>query len=142
MFAGLIAGVFAALVMHLFMRLVSRSPAIDVDMTRVVSTVLHHDAKASGPLPLVLHLFLGACFGAAYTVIFAWFGDFNAGFGVLMGAVLGFFQGMIVGFALMYGAAESSPDRTHYRATWQIGIVHLAAHVIFGVVLGFIVGAI
>ncbi|KAF0094950.1 MAG: hypothetical protein E1N59_1378 [Puniceicoccaceae bacterium 5H] len=134
---AILAGAGAALIMHWFMRLVSLSPSIDVDMVRVVSVVIQHNPQGSSYISLLIHLGLGSVFGLLYALALSWFGDVSVLAGTLMGAGLGFYQGITVAFALMYGTAETLPDN-YRRASMQVGVVHTVAHVIFGTILGLV----
>lgn len=135
---ALLAGLVAALIMHGLLRFSRLLPGVQMDMLRVVAAILGRRELGRG-LALALHLGLGAIFGLLYAWAFAWFGQISPLAGVLMGSVLGFYHGLAVAFALMYGATEGrrQADPHLYRASWSVGLVHTGAHVVFGAALGF-----
>lgn len=135
---ALIAGLVAALIMHGLLRFSRFLPGVHVDMLRVVAAILGRGDLGRIPA-LTLHLGLGSIFGLLYAWAFAWFGEVTPVAGILMGSALGFYHGMAVAFALMYGATEGrrKADPHLYRASWSVGLVHTGAHVVFGAVLGF-----
>ncbi len=61
-------------------------------------------------------------------------------FSLFLGLGFGFFHGLIASYVLMFYARERHPVGKYRRATFEIGLLHLLGHLIFGASVGLLGG--
>ena len=114
------------------------------DMVRALGSILtRHYENALGP-GLALHYTFGVLFTFLYVYVWGLFPEIAAdgiwryvGLGIFCGAA----QGLVVSMLLVIFVAEHHPLLQFRVAGMRVALAHVLAHVVFGGVVGLMVGA-
>jgi len=82
----------------------------------------------------------GVVFGMVYTLLLMAIAPGSVAGSLFICVGFGFFHGLIVSYMLMYYVAERHPVAKYRNAGMSVGIIHLIGHVLYGALVGFIVG--
>jgi hypothetical protein len=135
------AGIAGALGMSAFMYAVSKKMLhTPINMVEAVGSLITGSMDQAKRVGLIVHLASGIYFSFVYTALFM--GMHTNGFPVTFfaGLGLGFFHGLIVAYGLMFYTAERHPVAEFRHVTFQVGVLHLFGHVLYGGIVGFLVG--
>jgi hypothetical protein len=87
---------------------------------------------------LVLHVVFAIVFAAIYAVVLRWLGATALPAALIVGGSLGFGHGLIVSLGLVW-VADGHPFEEYSETSLAVGVAHLAAHVVYGGVVGFVI---
>lgn len=134
-----VAGLVATIFMSAFMSGVTRFRLANADMIHAIGSLFTKE-KANATMPgLLVHLFSGMGFAYLYAAAISIFPiSLLASFCV--GAMLGGFHGLAVAFVLVALVAENHPLQEFRDAGGQVSVSHFLGHVIYGAILGSIIG--
>ncbi len=134
------AGIIATAGMEVFLQSITKSGIANADMTRAVGSFFTKSLDTAYKVGILIQTFSGIIFAFIYTVIITYFGVKgilnNAG----AGALIGFIHGAVVGFVLVATVAENHPLPEFREAGFAVAVVHWAAHILYGLLVGVIIG--
>lgn len=137
---GVVAGIFGALVMNLFLRWVSASFEEPVNMVKVLGSYVSGAEANSLRTGSLLHLVLGAGFGVLYCSALVLLHADGLPVALFTGFGFGFAHGLIVSYGLMFLFDEKHPISRYRKSTFSVGVLYLIAHVIYGGSVGLLAG--
>lgn len=136
-----IAGILGALSMSFFMQLVSHKILhTPVNMIEALGSMVTRSLDKAMLVGIAIHLNSGVFFSFLYTALFMAMHCNGLPNTLFAGVGFGFFHGLLVSYVLMFYVAERHPIARYRHTTFQIGILHLFAHMIYGGVVGLVVG--
>lgn len=136
-----IAGIAGALSMSFFMYVVSvRLLHTPVNMIEAVGSLVTGSMDHAKRVGMIVHLASGIYFSFIYTALFMGMNTQGLPITFFAGLGLGFFHGLIVAYGLMFYTAERHPIARFRHVTFHVGILHLVGHVLYGGIIGFLVG--
>jgi hypothetical protein len=133
-------GIVATTVMTLFMYLFHWFKLANGDMVRALGSFIIKREEGSFLPGLVIHMVGGIIFAFLYLWMWTLFPMEAPGHYIYLGAIFGFFHGLAVSFMLVIVVAEHHPLERFRRVGFAVALVHLVAHVVYGVTLGAFVG--
>ena len=139
---GGLGGLIGALVMNVFMLVVSRWFSERVDMTKAVGSLCTGNLKNARATGTLVHSLSGFIFGVVYLILFDLTQLTDISYLILLGAGIGFVHGLVVSYGLMFVVSERHPIEQYRTATIEIGLLHLIGHVLFGLTVGLGAGLI
>lgn len=136
----ILAGVVAAFAMLLVLYPVHVAGLANADMLAAVGSLFTPNRRKAIGLGVLIHVLLGAFFAIIYSLIWS-----SVPFGMvssyrLSGAAFGFAHGLVVSICLVVLVAEHHPVPRFQQAGMSVAVTHIAAHVVYGLVLGVAVG--
>jgi hypothetical protein len=109
------------------------------DMVRAVGTLITKNYENSILPGLVIHFLSGILFSIIYTIIIDAFNPNSIEQSIAYGIAAGVFHGAVVALMLVV-AAEHHPIEKFQKATFSVAALHWGAHIVFGFIVGLIVG--
>lgn len=110
------------------------------DMVRAVGSLITKNYENSIAPGLVVHFSSGILFSIIYTIIIDLFNPNSVEQCIAYGIAAGVFHGAVVALMLVV-AAEHHPLEKFQKATFSVAALHWGAHIVFGFIVGLIVGA-
>jgi len=126
--------------MNLFMRVMSVGGPREINMIEALGSLLIGRIDGALRLGTAAHLVSGVFFGIIYALLLMAIRPGGPVSSLFICLGIGFFHGLIFTYMMMYYAAERHPVPKYRNATMSVGIVHLLGHMVYGAVVGFIVG--
>jgi len=137
---GISAGILATSLMTLFLWLLTFSGLTNADMVRAVGSIVTRTYRRSLGPGLAIHFVVGVIMAFIYLTVLSYLVPSSVITFVLIGATFGLFHGLIVSVILVILVAEYHPLQRFRRAGFGVALAHVAAHVIYGLVIGLMVG--
>ncbi len=113
----------------------------EADMIRAVGSLLTRGEANAMPAGIVTHLVSGVVFALVYVAVWSSLPVETFAQYVLLGGVTGFAHGLVVSFLLVVLVAEHHPLPRFQQAGMGVAVAHLAAHVIYGLMVGIVAGS-
>jgi hypothetical protein len=132
----LVVGIVATAFMSLSLYLIHWSGFANGDMVRALGSLVTRRYENSLPVGWVIHFSAGAAFSVLYTLAWQMSGFPAETLGVLICTVFGLFHGAVVSLLLVVIVAEHHPLERFQEAGLRVAITHVAAHVVYGFVVG------
>lgn len=134
-FGGLLATAAFSGLLYFF----ERSGVTRGNMIIALGSLLTHSRERAAQVGLIVHVVSGLFFGLVYTWGLMAIGakSFVAVF--LLGGLFGVLHGAVVAVGLVASISDFHPLPEYRKATWVVGFTHGLAHVLYGLVMGFIV---
>lgn len=89
---------------------------------------------------LVLHVISAIGFAMVYAMMMLWLGATEMPAALIVGLGAGLFHGLIVSLMLVWVVAEGHPFDEYNEAGLAVGLSHLIGHVVYGAIVGLVVG--
>jgi len=89
---------------------------------------------------LILHTLSAIGFAMVYAMLMLWLGATGMPNALKVGLGVGFLHGLIVSLSLVWVVAEGHPFEEYNEAGLAVGLSHLIGHVVYGGVVGLVVG--
>ena len=140
-----LTGLLATTVMTAFLYFIHWAGFANGDMVRAIGSAITKRYDGSFWTGMAVHYVSGIIFAIIYVYILALVPPWDGGQVAKMselGALLGFVHGLLVSFLLVIVVAEHHPMEQFRKAGFGVALVHLAAHVVYGGVIGWCVGVI
>lgn len=140
-----LVGLLATSVMTAFLYFIHWAGFANGDMVRAIGSAITKRYDGSLWTGLAVHYVTGIIFAAIYVYILALVPPLSDGHVIKiagLGALLGFVHGLVVSMGLVVVVAEHHPMEQFRRAGVGVALLHLAAHVVYGGVVGWCVGVI
>ncbi len=138
--SSLLAGFLGAAAMDFFLLLASKDTHPHVDMTEALGSLITGKLEGANVIGRFIHLASGAAFGLAYGLIMVAAQATTLPYSIFLGLGLGLFHGIFTSYCLMFVVAERHPIEKYRNATFQTGALHLIGHIVYGGVVGLVVG--
>ena len=135
-FAGLV-GTFG---MSLFMWLIHRTGIANADMIRAIGSMFTHSYENAFSPGLIIHFIVGTIIAFFYVLLINLLSPTSHIYSILAGAMIGLFHGVAFAFVLVISVAEHHPLEQFREAGFEVAIAHLAGHIIYGLIVGTMVG--
>ncbi|MBI4081923.1 MAG: hypothetical protein HY423_04860 [Candidatus Lambdaproteobacteria bacterium] len=137
----LVAGVAATAAMTVFMWMVHSTGVANADMVRAIGSLYTRSYENALWPGLFIHFSAGVMFAFFYIALWSLIPHTTFGVFVALGVVVGFFHGLTMSFVLIALVSDRHPVARFRAAGFEVALAHLAGHVVYGGVLGLVVGA-
>jgi hypothetical protein len=110
------------------------------DMVRAIGSIFTKSYENAFVPGIILHFLSGIIFSLIYTIIIDLF-NVDSIAGVISYAItIGIFHGAVVALLLVVAVAEHHPIEKFQKAGFAVAFLHWGAHVVFGLIVGLIIG--
>lgn len=137
---ALVAGIIGGLVMEGAMWLISRAGLAKGDMILALGSLLTKTRENAYRVGLVIHGTAAIGFALVYTLLMYTLGYTHLPMSLMLGLGVGVLHGIIVSLMLVWVVADQHPLEEFKEADLLVGLTHFAGHVIYGGVVGLVVG--
>ncbi len=138
----LLAGIAATTVRVLFLELISKMRQTHVDMIKAIGTLYHGSYYHALFRGVTAHFLFGIVSAFIYLLLLAVFQPFSIYSSAAYGGLIGFFHGCVVSFALTVIVDEDHPLPVFRTYGYEVVIYYWVAQILYGIVLGAIVGTV
>ena len=140
LFFSVLAGLIGTAGLTFFLSVLTRSGAVKAPMVVALGSLFTHSRKRAHEVGLFVHLFSGITFGVMYTWVLMAVGASSFGAIFLFGLLLGGVHGVFVAIFLVATVSDFHPLEEFRDAGFGVGLAHGVAHVIYGGLVGLIIG--
>ncbi len=137
---ALVAGVLGGLAMEGAMWLIARAGLVRGDMILALGSLLTKSRDNAYRVGLVIHVTVAVGFAFVYTLLMITLGMTAMPSSLMLGLGAGTLQGILVSLMLVWVVADQHPLEEFKEADLLVGLSHFAGHVVYGAVVGLIVG--
>lgn len=137
---ALVAGVAGGLAMQLAMRLIGRGNELKGDMILALGSLITKSRENAYRVGLIVHVTAAIGFGLVYTLLMVTLGYTGMPMSLMLGLGVGTLHGLVVSLILVWVVADQHPLEEFKEADLLVGLSHMAGHVVYGGVIGLIVG--
>ncbi len=137
---ALAAGILGGVAMEGVLWLIGAGGWAKANMIVALGGLLTRRRENAGRAGLVVHIVAAVVFAILYTLLMLRLGYTGMPYAMFLGGAVGFFHGLIVSLGLVWVVAERHPLEEFNDAGLAIGLSHLVGHVVYGGVVGFVVG--
>jgi len=138
----LIAGIVASTARILFLELISKIRQAHVDMIKAIGTLYHGTYYHALLRGVSAHYTFGIVSAFIYLLLLGVFQPLTIYGSALYGGLIGFFHGCVVSFALTVIVDEDHPLPQFRKYGYEVVIYYWVAQIIYGIVVGAIIGTI
>ena len=138
--ATIIAGLVATAGMSIALWAITRSGIARAPMIRAIGSMLTGSYENSFKPGLVIHFIVGTLVAFVYALLISLFSPTSLAAYIAEGAMIGVFHGVAFGFILVVSVAEHHPLEEFRDAGSQVAIAHFVGHVIYGILVGTVLG--
>ena len=140
-FGSALAGIVGAACMALFMTGVTWMRIVNADMIRAIGSLFTGSNEAALRVGGVVHAVSGIVFAMLYAMVLSLFSVHGFWYATAMSGLIGFVHGFVVFFVLINMVAEHHPLPEFREVGVGVAAAHLVGHIIYGLVVGMILGA-
>ena len=137
---ALAAGIIGGLVMELAMWAISRAGLAKGDMILALGSLLTKTRENAYRVGLIIHATAAIGFALVYTLLMVTLGYTNLPLSLMLGLGVGALHGIIVSLMLVWVVSDQHPLEEFKEADLLVGLTHFAGHVVYGGVIGLVVG--
>ncbi len=137
---ALVAGVAGGLAMQLAMRLIGRGNDLKGDMILALGSLITKSRDNAYRVGLIVHATAAIGFALVYTLLMVTLGYTGMPMSLMLGLGVGTLHGLIVSLMLVWVVADQHPLEEFKEADLLVGLSHMAGHVVYGGVIGLVVG--
>lgn len=134
----ILSGIIATFIMVLFLELATRTKLANADMVRAIGSILTRDYDKALIPGLIIQFGFGIIFSFVYFGVMSYFSSAININGILMGGLMGFFHGIVVGFVGVITVAIHHPITKFKQAGFTVAVAHLFGHVVYGLSIGIL----
>ena len=138
---SLVAGVLGGLAMQLAMWLISRAGLMKGDMILALGSLITKSRAGAYRVGFMVHGIAAIGFGLVYTLLMVTLGYTQLPQSLMLGLGVGIGHGLVVSLMLVWVVCDQHPLAEFKEADLLVGLSHFAGHVVYGGVVGFVVGA-
>ncbi|MCC6711748.1 MAG: hypothetical protein IT344_00150 [Candidatus Dadabacteria bacterium] len=135
-----LAGIVATSGMSLLMWAITRSGIAEADMIRAIGTIFTRSGKSAFTVGLVVHYIVGVVIAFAYVALISIIGYSSVAGAIGLGCLISVAHGVAFGFVLVISVAEHHPMERFRKAGMEVAVAHFAGHVVYGFLIGTVVG--
>jgi uncharacterized membrane protein YagU involved in acid resistance len=136
----IIAGLIGTGGMTLAMWLIQKSGMANADMVRAIGSIFTRNLDESLTPGLIIHFIIGSLIAFIYVILISLFHPTSVGATIGTGAMIGLFHGVAFSFLLVVAVAEHHPIEQFRNAGLEVALAHLVGHVIYGLLVGTVIG--
>jgi hypothetical protein len=136
----IVAGIVGTSGMSLAMWAITKSGMANAAMVRAIGSMFTKSYDESLKPGLIIHYISGILFAFLYVILISIFAPTSVAGVISIGAMIGLFHGVAFAFLLVIMVAEHHPLEQYRSAGFEVAIAHLAGHVIYGILVGLVVG--
>jgi uncharacterized membrane protein YagU involved in acid resistance len=133
-------GIVGTAGMSLVMWLITRSGLANADMIRAIGSIFTRSYENAFTPGIIIHFIVGTIIAFFYVVLISIFSPTSVATSLGTGAIIGIFHGVVFSFLLVILVAEHHPLEQFREAGSEVAIAHLAGHIIYGLIVGTLVG--
>jgi uncharacterized protein DUF6789 len=135
-----LAGIIGTAGMSIVLWGVSQTGIANAAMIRAIGSMFTRSYEDSFGPGLVVHFIAGVIIAFIYVALISLLAPETLAGTIAYGGMIGLAHGIAFGFLLVVAVAEHHPLERFRRAGLEVAIAHLIGHVIYGVLMGTIVG--
>lgn len=139
-FITILAGIVATAGMSIMLWLISHTGFANAKMIRAIGSMITGSYENSFTPGLVVHFIVGIVIAFAYVAIISVLAPTSLAGTIATGAMIGVAHGVAFGFLLVVTVAEHHPLEQFRKAGMEVAVVHFAGHVLYGILIGTVVG--
>jgi len=136
----LVAGVVASAAMEGVLLVIGRAGWAKADMLVALGSMITKSRTNAWKVGVVLHVVSATVFAVLYTLLMMKLGYTHLPMSFMLGLGIGIVHGLLVSLALVWVVAQRHPLEEFNEATLAIGLSHFVGHVVYGGVVGLVVG--
>ncbi|MFQ5788107.1 MAG: DUF6789 family protein [Thermodesulfobacteriota bacterium] len=136
----IIAGLLGTAGMTFVMWLIHRSGIANADMVRAIGSMFTSSIEDALPPGIIIHFIVGSIIAFFYVILISLFGPTSVAATIGTGAMISLFHGVAFSFLLIIAVAEHHPMEQFRDAGFEVAIAHLVGHIIYGLIVGAVVG--
>jgi len=137
---ALFAGVLAGIAMEIVLWVVGTAGWAKADMIVALGSLFTRSRANAWRVGAILHASAAIAFAVLYTLLLLKLGYTSMPQSMMLGAGIGFIHGLLVSLALVWVVAEQHPLEEFNEAGLAIGLSHILGHVVYGALVGVVVG--
>ena len=137
---SLVAGALGGLAMEGAMGLISRVGLAKGNMILALGSLLTKTRENAYRVGLVVHITAALGFGLLYALLMVTLGYTDLPQSLMLGLGVGILHGLLVSLMLVWVVSDQHPLEEFKGADLLVVLSHLAGHVAYGAVVGFVVG--
>ena len=138
--ATIIAGIVGTAGMSIVLWAITRSGVANANMVRAIGSMFTGSYDNSFPPGLITHFIVGILVAFVYALLISLFSPTSIAAYIGAGAMIGVFHGVAFGFILVIAVAEHHPLEQFRNAGSQVAIAHFAGHLVYGILVGTVLG--
>ena len=135
-----LAGLVGTAGMSLALWGITHTGIANAGMIRAIGSMFTKSYEDSFGPGLIVHLIAGVIIAFIYVALISLLAPESLAGTIAYGAMIGLAHGVAFGFLLVVAVAEHHPLEQFRSAGLEVAIAHLAGHVIYGVLVGAVVG--
>ncbi len=139
LFTAILAGLIATTGMTLVLWAITRSGWTNADMVRALGSAVTGKYENSARVGLIIHYSAGIPIALLYALAIHLIHTESFFYVLLAGTAFGFVHGFAFGFVLVE-LSEHHPVEQFKEADFQVAVAHLIGHVVYGFLVGLILG--
>ena len=136
----IIAGILGTAGMSITMWLITQTRLANADMIRAVGSILTRSYENAFTPGLITHFTVGILIAFVYAAFLNLFDYRSIVAYSSIGAMMGTMHGLAVTFALVILVAEHHPLEQFREAGAEVAIAHMVGHIVYGLIVGAIIG--
>jgi len=137
---SVIAGGLGVAAMTTVLWAITRSGLSNARMVVAVGSLLTRGYEKATLVGGFIHVTAGLFFGLVYTLILVAIGHGGVVPNLMFGALIGVVHGLIMALVLVAAVAEVHPLEEFQKGGFDIAVSHAAAHIVYGAVVGLVIG--
>ena len=137
---SMLSGFVGTIGMTLVMWLITRSGIAHADMIRAIGSIFTRSYDDSVTPGFIVHFGVGIIISFFYVIIISILGPESIIKTMGAGAMIGLFHGVVFSFLLVVAVAEHHPLERFRTAGSEVAVAHLAGHIVYGLLVGIVVG--
>jgi uncharacterized membrane protein YagU involved in acid resistance len=135
-----LAGVIGTAGMSIALWGISHTGIANASMIRAIGSLFTRSYEDSFGLGLTVHFIVGIIIAFVYIALISLLAPVSLAGTIAYGGMIGLAHGVAFGFLLVVAVAEHHPLEQFRKAGLEVAIAHLTGHVIYGVLVGTVVG--
>ncbi len=140
LFFAVLAGMVGTAGLTGFLALLTRAGVVRVPMVVALGSLLTRSRHRAVEVGVLIHVLTGIFFGMFYAWALMAIGQPGVLSCLLFGLLIGLLHGILFSICLIVLVAESHPLEEFKQASIPVAFAHALAHVIYGALVGFVIG--
>ena len=136
----IIAGIIGTAGMSLLLWIITGSGMANAEMIRAIGSIFNRSYENSFLPGLIIHFIVGTIIAFFYVALINLFAPTSLVGSIAIGGMIGVFHGVAFGFVLVIAVAEHHPLERFRKAGFEVAIAHFIGHVLYGMIVGLVVG--
>lgn len=134
---GIYSGLAGALVMFIFMEVVTHAKITNADMVRAVGSMITRRYENALLVGLILHVLLGTIFGLLYCHVLSHMQAESLGINLAIGGFGGFVHGLIISYIILIEGQNRHPLERYQSAGFEVAVGHVSGHIVYGICVAY-----